>query len=77
MSRRQLVRPALGFLLISLMVLALAPAVLVAGELVNRYYLRGRRMCPARVLPYRLPRLVRRRSPAAAERRYRRYADSG
>ena len=34
--------PALGFIIISLVVLVLSPVVVIAGEFVNRHYLRGR-----------------------------------
>jgi hypothetical protein len=72
-----MVAPALGFTIISLIVVVLSPAVLVAGELVNRYYLRGRRTHPARMLPDALPSPARRRPLAATGRRHRRCADPG
>jgi hypothetical protein len=39
MTRREKTGPTLGFGVVSLLVIVMAPAVLVAGELVNRHYL--------------------------------------
>jgi len=43
MTRHGRARPALGSGVVSLLVIAMAPAVLLAGELVNRHYLAGLR----------------------------------
>ncbi|HEY5989170.1 MAG TPA: hypothetical protein VIV12_22735 [Streptosporangiaceae bacterium] len=51
---------------VSLLVIGLAPAVVLAGELVNRHYLMGLRARPDPVLP---PRLRLRCQPRAARRR--------
>jgi hypothetical protein len=42
MTRRGKVLPALGFGAVTLLVIAMSPAVLLAGELLNRRYLHGR-----------------------------------
>lgn len=69
MSRWKRAGPTLGFTVVSLAVVALSPAVLLAGELVNRHYLHGMRAIPARFRP--------RRSGAAAARRYYRHTGPG
>jgi hypothetical protein len=57
--------PALGSTVVSLVVVALSPAVLLAGELVNRHYLGGRITHPGRLSAWepcqgrRMGRLVR------------------
>jgi hypothetical protein len=76
MSRWKQAGPALGFTLVSLVVVALSPAVLLAGELVNRHYLHGKRARPASVTGRRT-RFGRRPPTAAAVRRYYRHTGPG
>jgi len=82
MQRRQRLRPVVGFAVVSLVVVALSPAVLVAGELVNRHYLHGMRARPAMrarldpIAPGR-PGFLRQRLWTAARRRYFRYTGPG
>ena len=68
--------------MVSLVVVALSPVVLLAGEPVNRHYLHGMRARPGmRAHPARMPAgragFVRRRRWAAARRRYFRYTGPG
>jgi hypothetical protein len=73
MSRWKRMWPPLGFLLVSLAVIAISPAVLLAGEAVNRHYLHGMRARPAPMMAGPRTRFIRRRSVAAlVRRRYRR-----
>jgi hypothetical protein len=51
MTRHGRARPALGSGVVSLLVIAMSPVVLLAGELVNRHYLAGRRVRPGSALP--------------------------
>jgi hypothetical protein len=62
----------LWFGFVSLLVIGMAPAVVLVGELVNRHYLMGFRARPDRVLP---PRAGRRCRPRVA-RRLTRYSGS-
>jgi hypothetical protein len=75
MTRRRIVRATLGFTIITLIVLVLAPVVLVAGELVNRRYLRGPRIPP--VLKGGLASPIRRWPSAAVRGQDIEYADPG
>ena len=77
MSRWKKAGPALGFTLVSLAVAALSPAVLLAGELVNRHYLHGMRARPARMMMGRRTRFPWPRSAAAFTRRYYRHTGPG
>jgi hypothetical protein len=77
MRRWQKVGPAFGFTVVSLIVVALSPAVLLAGELVNRHFLGGVRARPAKLAGGRRTRFRRRRSRAAAARRYYRHTGPG
>jgi len=82
MWRRQRLRPAVGFAVVSLVVVALSPGVLLAGELVNRHYLCGMRARPdmgARPdgMPAGRAGFLRRRRWEAARRRYFRYTGPG
>jgi hypothetical protein len=52
---------------VSLLVIAMAPVVVLAGELVNRHYLKGFRARPERVVP---PRLRLRCQPRSARWRW-------
>jgi hypothetical protein len=74
MRCRQKTGSLLWFGAVSLLVIGTSPVVVVAGELLNRHYLKGLRARPDPALP-RL-RLTR-RSRAARGRRYARYAGSG
>jgi hypothetical protein len=76
MSRWKRTGPPLGFTLVSLAVVALSPAVLLAGEPVNRHYLHGMRARPDKLMPRRT-RFLRRRSAAAAARRHYRHTGPG
>jgi len=53
MSHWKRAGPPLGFTLVSLAVIALSPAVLLAGEPVNRHYLRGMGAQPYKLMPRR------------------------
>jgi hypothetical protein len=82
MSRWKQAGPALGFTVVSLAVVALSPAVLLAGELVNRHYLHGMRARPdMRNRPDRMPvgraGFLRRLWWEAARRRYFRHTGPG
>ncbi|MGN6172758.1 MAG: hypothetical protein ACTHPS_07375 [Streptosporangiaceae bacterium] len=84
MSRWKRAGPALGFALVSLAVIGIAPAVLLGGELVNRHYLYGMRARPdlgrIETRLARMPRgreFLRRWLWAAARRRYFRYTGPG
>ena len=71
MTRRGRTRPALASGVVSLLVIAMSPGVLLAGELINRHYLAGLRARRGSVLPgYTWRRLGPRGRPA--ERRARR-----
>ncbi len=76
MRRWQKAGPAFGFTVVSLIVVALSPAVLLAGELVNRHFLGSMRARPVTMLPGRT-RFLRRRPRAALTRRYYRYTGPG
>ena len=49
MRRRRKLGPALGSAVVSLVVVVLSPAVLLAGELINRHYLGGGITHPGRL----------------------------
>ena len=68
--------------MVSLVVVVLSPAVLLAGELVNRHYLHGMRARPAMrarpdVIAPGHPGFLRQRLWTAARRRYFRYTGPG
>jgi len=77
MTRWRQFGPAPGYLLVTLVVLALSPAVLLAGDLVNRHYLHGMRARPVRMMARRRTGFIRPRSVTRVTRRHYRRTGPG